>query len=177
MADPRRIGELRRHLIQFSEQAEWECLNLTGQDESRILEMILFPPGHCEPVFFLLDSQGRLHPAYEFDNDGEEQACWCSVKTQYGPLEAHIQIAELMRQIQREYMPDLEVTDEGGYWETESVERLRSAREFLAHKMAFFTEALDSYESEPSDMSPEEMCDALEEAARKSLEHAKLRLQ
>lgn len=145
VAEPNRIRELRDYLIDFADQANWECLNLTGQDESEILEIILYPPGHCEPVFFLFDTEGRLHPPYAYQD--AENALWCSVKTEYGPVEAHVQIVELLRQIQRQFIPQLEVSDEGRYWETANLDHLQWARDFLAQQITLLSRHLEQHGS------------------------------
>ncbi len=129
-----RIVELRRYLYQFAKQVEWQRLDLTGLDDSRMLEIILYPPGGCEPVFFLFDSQGYLRPPDAPRAGERNEPLWCSVETAYGPLDAHVQIVELLRQIQREFIPGLEVADETGYWETENLEKLRSARRRLRRR-------------------------------------------
>jgi len=126
MVETIRFRELRRDLLEFAERLKWEFLDLTGPDESQILEIILYPPGGSEPVFFLFDSEGWLHPPYELEGEEGGQSLWCSVKTQYGPLAAHVQIVELLRHVQREYIPDLQVSDERHYWETENVESFRN---------------------------------------------------
>jgi hypothetical protein len=145
IGNPARVDDLRRDLVRFAAEAKWECLDLSGQDEFEILEMILYPPGPCEPVFFLFDSQGRLHPPYSYQADakGADDPGWCSVKTQDGPLEAHVQVVELLSRIQRDYIPDLEVSDEGSYWEMEDLDSLRSARELLGLQMTLPSEALN----------------------------------
>jgi hypothetical protein len=49
---------------------------------------------------------------------------WCFVKTQFGPLEGHVALIEIFAALKREFIPDLEVSDEGGYWETRDLARL-----------------------------------------------------
>jgi hypothetical protein len=49
---------------------------------------------------------------------------WCFTKTQYGPLEGHVALVELLTALRREFVPDLEVSDEGGYWETRDLAEL-----------------------------------------------------
>lgn len=139
IADPSRIVDLRGDLRRFAAEKQWELLDLTGQDESEILEIFVYPPEHSEPLCFLFNRDGRLHPPFEFE--GAESA-WCSVKTQYGPLEAHVGIVELLRRLRHSYIPDLEVVDEGAYWETEDMQRLRSALESLVNDPAFSSEGL-----------------------------------
>ncbi|RPJ50745.1 MAG: hypothetical protein EHM23_34985 [Acidobacteria bacterium] len=176
IADQSRFQDLRGCLLQFADRAGWEYLDLTGPAESEILEIILYPPGDSEPVSFLFDTHGRLHPPYEEEVEGEE-CVWCSVKTQGGPLEAHVQIVELLKVIQRDYMPSLEVMDEGSYWETQNLESLRAAHGFLVQKRDLFSEALGNTEGGSSEPSAEDLCNAVEEVAVKSLDLEKRHLQ
>src|SRR5438132_11991476 len=43
---------------------------------------------------------------------------WCFTKTQFGPLEGHVALVEILRALKREFVPDLEVSDDAGYWES-----------------------------------------------------------
>jgi hypothetical protein len=144
LADLTRVSQLRHLLLEFADQANWQSLNLTGQDESHVLEIVLYPPGHCEPVFFLFDAQGRLHPPFDGRADRTD-ALWCSVKTEHGPPEAHIQIVDLLGRIRRNYIPDLEVRDEAEYWETRNIDRLYAARDFLGQQMALLARHLEQH--------------------------------
>jgi len=128
ISNPTRIEFLRRALLRFAEEVRWGRLDLTGVNDSRILEVIVYPPEQCEPVFFLFDSQGRLQPPDNLETEESREPPWCSVKTHDGPVEAHVQITRLLRHIQRHYIPELAVSDQGSYWETDSIETLRSAR-------------------------------------------------
>jgi hypothetical protein len=49
---------------------------------------------------------------------------WYFTKTQFGPLEAHVALVEALAALRREFLPDLEVSDEGGYWETRDLAEL-----------------------------------------------------
>jgi hypothetical protein len=51
---------------------------------------------------------------------------WCFVKTQFGSVEGHVALVELLAALKREYFPDLEVRDKGEYWETRDLEKLRA---------------------------------------------------
>jgi len=50
---------------------------------------------------------------------------WCFVKTQFGPVEGHVAIVELLACLKNEFIPNLEVRDEGNYWESRDVDVLR----------------------------------------------------
>ena len=61
---------------------------------------------------------------------------WCFTKTQFGPVEGHVALVETLAALKREFLPDLEVRDEGGYWETRNVAE-------LSRRQAFLKEAID----------------------------------
>jgi hypothetical protein len=56
---------------------------------------------------------------------------WCFVKTQFGPVEGHVALVEMFSALKREFLPDLEVRDEGGYWETRDFAELTRRCSFL----------------------------------------------
>ena len=41
---------------------------------------------------------------------------WCFVKTQFGPVEAHVALVELLTCVKHEFIPNLEIRDEGDYY-------------------------------------------------------------
>jgi hypothetical protein len=49
---------------------------------------------------------------------------WCFVKTQFGPVEGHVALIEMLRALKREFLPDLEVSDDGRYWEKHDLAEL-----------------------------------------------------
>ncbi len=54
--------------------------------------------------------------------DAEEgrltEPSWCLFKTRFGPVEGHVALVEMLAALKRGFLPDLEVSDDGGYWET-----------------------------------------------------------
>jgi hypothetical protein len=73
-----------------------------------------------ESLSLLVSPDGWLIPGYRLDvadlhNDTEPP--WCSVKTQYGSLEGHILVVEVLDAIRKVFIKTLEVDDEAGYWE------------------------------------------------------------
>src|SRR5262249_54433295 len=42
----------------------------------------------------------------------------------FGPLEGHVALVEMFAALKRDFLPDLEVSDEGGYWETRDLPEL-----------------------------------------------------
>ncbi|MDZ7262450.1 MAG: hypothetical protein ONB05_10140 [candidate division KSB1 bacterium] len=123
-----------------------------------------------ESLDLLFDPQGNLSSfmleILKHDGTLPMDHNWVFVKTQFGTVDSHIAIVKLLRYLKQKYIPDLEVHDEGEYWETGDKERLMGNRAFLFAKMAQFEKALSSIEIE-GDFTPEELIEKIEEALRK----------
>jgi hypothetical protein len=89
---------------------------------------------------FLFDSNGNLRDPISMVNIKEEtlkpEDYWISVKTQYAGPETHIWIIGLLKYLKKFYLPDLEVEDEGAYWETGNFEILKEKMDFVGEKIA-----------------------------------------
>jgi hypothetical protein len=70
---------------------------------------------------------------------------WCFVKTQFGPIEGHVALVEMFAALKREFLPDLEVSDEGGYWETRDLAELTRRHSFLRAAIDGLAEGLKRY--------------------------------
>jgi hypothetical protein len=83
-------------------------------------------PGQ-ESTSLLLSPEGWLIGLLDIQ-DAEEgrlkEPPWCFVKTQFGPVEGHVALVEMLAALKREFLPDLEVSDDGGYWETRDLAEL-----------------------------------------------------
>ena len=85
-------------------------------------------PGQ-ETTSLLVSPEGWLINFTEIEDAEKGQLAdppWCFVKTQFGSVEGHVALVELLAALKREYFPDLEVRDEGEYWQTRDLERLRA---------------------------------------------------
>lgn len=91
------------------ENGEWESWNYTGP--VTILRLMCHP--QCDPLCFEI---------------GEDLIFSDFVKTQFAPVDIHIAIIELLQRVQP-FLSELEVEDEGEYWET----RDRSVLEQYIH--------------------------------------------
>jgi hypothetical protein len=83
-------------------------------------------PGQ-ESTSLLLSPEGWLIGLTDIQDaeDGRlEEPPWCLIKTQFGPVEGHVALVELLAALKREFLPDLEVSDDGGYWETRDLAEL-----------------------------------------------------
>jgi len=84
-------------------------------------------PGQ-ETMSLLLSPEGWLTSVFEIE-DAElgkiAEPSWCFVKTQYGPIEGHVAIVELLTQLKSQFMSNLEVLDDSGYWEHRNLDKLQ----------------------------------------------------
>ncbi|MBI3271082.1 MAG: hypothetical protein HYZ53_18910 [Planctomycetes bacterium] len=88
-------------------------------------------PG-LDPVSFLIAPEGWLLPlgALEEVEEGTlTEAPWVVVRTEYGAVEAHTGLVDILAALRRDFIPDLEVSDEGGYWSSHDLELLCSRRQ------------------------------------------------
>lgn len=88
-------------------------------------------PG-LDPVSLLISPEGCLTPidAVERAERGPlGELPWLAVSADYGGLEGHVMLVELLAALREEFIPDLEVKDEGGYFETRDGDALYRFRE------------------------------------------------
>jgi hypothetical protein len=100
----------------------------------------------CETLQFFFDSNGNLRDPISMVNIREEtltpEDYLISVKTQYAGPQIHIWIIGLLKYLKKFYLPDLEVQDEGAYWETGNFEVLKEKMDFVGEKIAAVSAAL-----------------------------------
>ena len=82
---------------------------------------------------------------------------WCFVKTQFGPIEGHVALVELLTVLKREFVPNLEVHDEGGYWETRDLKALTAKIKQLQSAIDSLADGLDRYGLSPEAAEDQEI--------------------
>jgi len=101
-------------------------------------------PGQ-ESTSLLLSPEGWLIGLTDIKNaeDGRlKEPPWCFIKTQFGPVEGHVALVETLVALKREFLPDLEVSDEGGYWETRDLAELVRKRSLTMGALGGLAEGL-----------------------------------
>lgn len=109
-------------------------------DPSRMIRGVLatLAPGQ-ETTCLLVSPEGWLISFIQIKEAEQgllEEPPWCWVKTQFGPVEGHVALVELLRALDAEFLAELEVMDEGDYWETRDLPT-------LIEKHAFLQDAID----------------------------------
>jgi hypothetical protein len=90
----------------------------------------------AEPLAILFDRSGVLTDlmqqiAWMHDDGRSERFTMC--KTQFGNIDAHIRIVELLDNLKKKYITDLTVNDEGAFWETRNRRTLAEKRVVLGY--------------------------------------------
>ena len=99
-----------------------------------------------------------------------------SVKTQFAPLHVHINIVKLLKYIGKKYIANLEVNDEGNYWQTGDREILAKKINFLSKKIDELAEALSAAEIENTNhLSEKDLPDKIERILKENFKRQKNR--
>ena len=131
------LADLDR-IVDFEDRVLDLALELGGQaqvwrsaDEKnprRLVRGILLNlcPGQ-ETTSLLISPEGWLINLFDIE-DAEKgklaEPPHCFVKTQHGSVEGHVALVEMLTLLKREFLPDLQVSDEGEYWETRNLDML-----------------------------------------------------
>ncbi len=145
-------------------------LDLTGNAGLKGFSLDIDP--QCESVPLLFDSFGYLRSIASFyDPESVQNGDTIAVKTQFATSKAHIQIVELLRELKQRFIADLEVMDEGGYWETKDSSELEKNMTGLKKNIDFLYDALQSEHCKGlRDLPPEELAEEIERMLSKSPE-------
>jgi len=113
------------------------------------------------PVSMVLILEGTLDP----------EDAWVSVKTQFASPEVHVWVVGLLKYLKKRYISDLQVSDEGEYWETGDIRILRDKMDFINRKIEQIAGGLSSSRfGDVSGLSAEEIASRIEQFLRDTLE-------
>ena len=120
-----------------------------NEDESSIrgISVHLNPDG--EPLWLTFSPAGRLTTPFSWQmrNRYPEFSFKAFTKTQFAGPHTHMILVHLLKYLSGKYFASVEVSDEGGYWETEDVSVLRDRFETY---IDVFTGVFDVLETLPA---------------------------
>ncbi|MBL8016339.1 MAG: hypothetical protein JNK43_03640 [Ignavibacteria bacterium] len=117
-----------------------------------------------EPLSILVNANGKLtNLLYLVDKDDDRlDYSLNSIKTQFAPVEIHITIVKLLRYIKKKYISDLEVTDEGSYWEKGDTDLLAEKINFINDRINSIAGLISSIPNSGNE-TPESLADKIEQ--------------
>lgn len=158
--EPAQIRDMQRELVDIAASMGWDHSMLDDdwavppsaalvheQGSAKIKGHLglkgisLFPGGGGESLSFFVDAAGRLRSimgmVLQCEGRTTPESDWVSMKTQFLSPDIHVWIVGLLKYLRKRYFSDLQVNDEGGYWET-------GDRAALEAKMRLLNEKLDA---------------------------------
>jgi len=131
----------------------------------------------AEPFMFLFDRSGMLtdmmqQVSWISNNERDERFTAC--KTQFGNIDSHIRIIELLDLLKKKYISNLTVNDEGAYWESRDRRILVEKRIFLGQCIRQIGKVIDSIEIHDDPRDAEAIARRIEDALLKADEDGQL---
>lgn len=183
---PDRLPGLREKLICIATSMGWQC-RVLDEDWSvpanAVLEhsgegaelkgylglkgIQLKPPGKSESLDFFFNAKGYLLSPMDVILIQEgvltPDDAWVSVKTQFLAPEMHVMIIGLLKYIKAHHLPNLEIKDEGEYWDTGDYRVLEDKIRVIQEKMDYLSRELSSeYFGDIAGLSADEIADRIE---------------
>lgn len=110
--------------------------------------IVLTPDDGSESLWFCFDREGQLRSLLGqvliLDGTLKPEESWTFTKTQFSSPERHVWIVGLLRYVQKHYVANLDVRDDGGYWDTGDLTELRRRMDLINGALADMTTALSS---------------------------------
>lgn len=135
--------------------------------------IVLYPHESCEPFSFTFDRQGWLvdYRVAGISQESGQQPGWLHVKTHFAPSECHIAMVRLLKYLKKSFIPDLDVRDEGGYWDSGDPSQLENRLETLNHAMDSLVDGFTVIPKEAfRNRSAEEIADLIEKLLKRHRE-------
>lgn len=188
--DPRRLPALCAELADIAQAMGWSAVRIDGDCDAPLdarlnpdsggaridgnvglKGIVLTPDDGSESLGFCFDRDGQLRSLLGqvliLDGTFKPEESWAFTKTQFSSPERHVWIVGLLRYVQKHYVSNLEVRDEGGYWETGDLAELRHRMDLINGALAGMTVALSSSRfAALAGKSTEEIVAAIEKLAQ-----------
>jgi len=165
------IPQFAEELTDIADAMGWSAqpINLDEADPA-FRGIIVNPKGECEPLCFIFDREGRLRALMDLltePTEPHEYSFFTATKTQFADIETHVWIIGLLRYLKKRYLGNLEVKDEGEYWDTENLEKLREKKQFLQGMIEAIAGGLSEDEPLPAGASVEDIVARIEAIVKK----------
>jgi hypothetical protein len=161
------IGNFVNEMKAICHEINWEY---TLIDNATFNGIVIKPHEKSESLPLFFNDEGKLQNLMNlvFDSMNDEASFMGSIKTQYAPIEVHISIVKLLKYIKSKYISNLEVFDEGSYWETSDKKILKVKLDFIASKIEMVGDILNAHQKELQETSSlENIADKIDEILKR----------
>lgn len=148
---------------------KYSVFDFNEKDREPLKGLIIGPHQKSEPLPFMVDKKGFLRNPFMLEiSKGDDEYTWFNhIKTQFAPVEIHVAVIKLLKYIQQKYISNLDVYDEGDYWQTGDQTLLKRKINFLNSVMDQFEDVLNSVKFEENETA-ESVADKIEEILKKT---------
>lgn len=142
------IPKMVDEMMDFAEISGWDYRII---NDTQLTGIVLYIHPDSESFSLTFDEKGELKSyltyRYEYDKEIQEEINPLFVKTQFAGIQTHITIIRLLQLIKNKYISNLNVRDEGEFWNTGDVKLLREKFTYLKRALKktnslFLTEKL-----------------------------------
>lgn len=140
--DTSRVEEMEDRVMDFvfalgGRATIWR--SFADHDPSRMVRglMLEMTPGQ-ETFSLLVSPEGHFIPLFQIEEAEQSSLAeppYCFVKTQFGSITGHVAIVCLLDALKEEYANNMQIRDEGEYYETRDIGGLKRKFEFLDDAM------------------------------------------
>lgn len=185
------VGRLSNEIREFADILNWDVrqwdenwhlpnsatlekkgdrLELSGHVPIRGVSVIPHPD--CEPLFLTFRKDGVLassmHMVMLSDDEIDQDGMWLSTKTQFAQADTHVALIRLLKFVKSNYISNLEVHDDGQYWESEDMTRLEKRFSAVGAALKTLPGSLNLItKKDLKNRTPEEIADFIEHIIRK----------
>ncbi len=143
-----RIDPFLEEMEDIAKSMEWNY-TLIEKDRNDLVPvkgLFIQPHSRSEFLTFACDEDGYLRNAINLEHFKNDVSYSFNnhIKTQFAPVEIHIAVIRLLRYVKEKFIADLEVYDEGQYWETDNINILQKQFEVLNAMMDKLEDILNS---------------------------------
>ena len=148
---------------------KYSAFNFNENDKEPLKGLIIRPHEKSEPLPFMIDKKGFLRNPFLLEiSKGDDEYTWFNhIKTQFAPVDVHVAVIKLLKYIQQKYISNLDVYDEGEYWQTGDEKILKRKIDFLNSVMDQLEDVLNTIEIKEGS-SAESIADKIEEVLKKT---------
>jgi hypothetical protein len=165
------IDEFCEEITDISKELDWnyhEIDDVLWAGRIHLKGIITRPHPDSESLAFIFDDEGFLSNYFlmKVSDVPDKFERKLFIKTQFAPPEVHVTIIKLLKYFKKKYFSNLEVYDEGDYWEKEDYNLLCSRINFLSEKINQVAESLSQIKASDS-KNPESLMSRIEEVLKK----------
>ena len=154
----------------IAKSMEWDYTVFSESNDEKPAPKGLFiqPHPNSELLQFMVDKKGHLRNAVMLEHfeKNKDSTYYNSIKTQFAPIEIHIAVIKLLKYLKQKYISNLQVWDEGDYWQTGDAKLLHEKFDFLNKKLDEFESILNTIEFKVNDTA-KSVADKIEQVLKR----------